>query len=72
MASTQRAAATEVAAPRPKVAICVAGNARTFANPAVHETLKRNLAEAFGGDASFFLRLKAQDRGWKVRCPSDS
>ena len=54
-------------APRPKVAICVAGNARTFANPAVHETLKRNLAEAFGGDASFFRRLKAQDRGWTAR-----
>ena len=50
----------------PTVAICVAGNARTFREAAVHGSYKPNLADAFGGKRTvLFAFLKATDRGWK-------
>ena len=46
----------------PTVAICVAGNARTFREAAVHGSYKPNLADAFGGKRTVlfaFLKQRA-------------
>ena len=42
----------------PLVAHCIAGQARTFIEPAVYESIARNLLPAFGGRAATLLYLK--------------
>lgn len=47
--------------PRPKVAVCIAGAARTFAKAPVHRSIQTNLIEAFGGDVTIFAAIKTDD-----------
>ena len=44
-----------------RVAICIAGAARTFTQPAVYLPMRRNLIDAFGGNATVFARIKVAD-----------
>ena len=45
----------------PKVAICIAGSARTFDTELVYKTIKHNLMESFGGEQTVFAYIKIQD-----------
>ena len=45
----------------PRVAHCVAGLVRSFTEPLVYKSLRRNLIESFGGEPSLFLALKTFD-----------
>ena len=47
--------------PRPRVAVCLAGAARTLTLPLVHRTIRANLIEAFGGSPTVFAVVKLQD-----------
>lgn len=47
--------------PRPKVAVCIAGTARTFTKTPVHRSIQTNLIEAFGGDVTIFAAIKTRD-----------
>ena len=62
--ATARAAARCGGAPRPRVAVCLAGHARTFMSPMVHTSLKPNLLEAFGGEYTVFADLKLGATNW--------
>lgn len=52
--------------PRPKVAMCLGGAARTFSNHVVYRTIKANLIDAFGADATVFAYLKLRDERGSV------
>lgn len=47
--------------PRPRVAVCIAGTARSVVQPLVHQTLRTNLIEAFGGNADLFAYIRLID-----------
>jgi hypothetical protein len=47
--------------PRPRVALCFAGSARTFEQPAVYRSIKTNLIDAFAGTPTTFAVLKLED-----------
>jgi len=44
--------------PAPKVAYCVAGLPRTFYEPNVYVSFKRNIVDSFGGDPYIFIALE--------------
>ena len=46
---------------RPRVAHCVTGLVRSFAEPLVYKALRKNLIDSFGGEPSLFLALKTFD-----------
>ena len=46
---------------RPKVAICLAGAARTLEQPLIFHSIRTNLIEAFGGDVTVFAAVKIPD-----------
>ncbi|KAJ3347275.1 hypothetical protein HDU83_002193 [Entophlyctis luteolus] len=48
-------------APHPKVAACIAGNARTLKYPLVYKTIKSFALDSLGGDVSLFGFLKLED-----------
>jgi len=45
----------------PHIAACIAGNARTFSDPRVYESIKHNLLQALGANITVFLYLKTFD-----------
>lgn len=45
----------------PRVAVCVAGAARTFERALVHESLRENVLRALGADARFFAYVVLRD-----------
>ena len=47
--------------PRPKIAICLSGLARTFRNPLVHMSLKENVLEALGAPVTAFAYFRTLD-----------
>ena len=47
---------------RPKVAVCLAGGARTLPTRLLTSTIRGHVLAAFGGDAHLFAYLKLQDR----------
>ena len=47
--------------PRPTVAVCLSGHARTLVQPLVYRTIKGHLVDAFGGDATVVADLKLRD-----------
>ena len=59
----------------PKIAWCVAGGARTLANPAVARSIRKNLFDAFGARSTVFALLKTTDNrdkaDWRV-VPKDT
>ncbi|KAJ3159871.1 hypothetical protein HK101_001005 [Irineochytrium annulatum] len=44
-----------------KIAICIAGNTRTFRYPLVYKSIKHHVVDAIGGDATVFAALKLGD-----------
>ena len=49
---------------RPRIAFVFAGAVRTLAQPLVYRTIRTNLIEAMGGDATVFALLKKYDIRW--------
>jgi len=47
--------------PSPRVAVCLAGHARTFQQPLVYRSTRANLIEAFGGNVTVMAALKLED-----------
>jgi hypothetical protein len=47
--------------PRPSVALCLSGSARTFIQPAVHRSIRVNVIDAFGGDLTLFAAIRKDD-----------
>ena len=45
----------------PRVSACIVGNARTFGDPRVHESIRHNLLGAMGADFTVFAYLKLTD-----------
>lgn len=44
-----------------RVAVCIAGAARTFTQPAVYLPMRQNLIDAIGGNTTVFARIKVAD-----------
>eukprot|EP00122_Pirum_gemmata_P002362 Pgem_evm1s2128 len=47
--------------PQKKIAILMAGNARSLNFPIVYDSIKRNVIDALGGDSKLFMYLKVED-----------
>lgn len=47
--------------PRPNVAYCLIGLSRTFSSKNVYVTLRKNMIEGFGGNASLFISLQVSN-----------
>ncbi|KAJ3191272.1 hypothetical protein HK101_007921 [Irineochytrium annulatum] len=47
--------------PPPRIAICMAGSARTLKYPLVYKTIRKYVVEAIGGDPVVFAYLKLED-----------
>ncbi|KAJ3106004.1 hypothetical protein HDU97_007188 [Phlyctochytrium planicorne] len=45
----------------PKIAVCMAGNAKTLKYPIVYQTFQTNVVEALGADVKVFAYLKMQE-----------